>query len=129
MLNKRELINTKKILLNKDPNKHSINNKQFEFYISEIGENYSNYYWFIPYIILVLIGEHRKKYQKIYLSLKDSKNLLKFKQHWGTINTLLKCMFIDNITNEIFFRFNILDKISNELYKIIIQENSKTNAK
>lgn len=75
---------------------------------------------------MVLIGEHRKKYQKIYLSLKDSKNLLKFKQYWGTINTLLKCMFIDNITNEIFFRFNILDKISNELYKIIVQENSKT---
>ena len=126
MVNKRKLIKTKKILLNKDPNKLSINNKQFEFYISEIGENHSNYYWFIPYIILVLIGEHRKKYQKIYLSLKDSKNLLKFKQYWGTINTLLKCMFIDNITNEIFFRFNILDKISNELYKIIVQENSKT---
>lgn len=126
MLNRRELINTKKILLNKDPNKHSINNKQFEFYISEIGENHSNYYLFIPYIILVLTGEYKKKYQKIYLSLKDSKNLLKFKQHWGTINTLLKCMFIDNITNEIFFRFDILDKISNELYKIIIQENSKT---
>ena len=127
MLNKRELIKTKKMLLNKDPNKHSINNKQFEFYISEIGENHSNYYLFIPYIILVLIGEHKKKYQKIYLSLKDSKNLLKYKQHWGTINTLLKCMFIDNITNEIFFRFDILDKISKDLYKIIIQENSKTS--
>ena len=36
-------------------------------------------------------------------------------------------MFIDNIKNEIFFRFDLLENVTNDLYKIIIQENSKKN--
>ena len=128
MINKQNMIKTNKIILNKDPAKYSTNNrKKLSFYLSEAGENYSNFYIFIPYTILVLSGEHQKRYQKINLNWKESKNLLKFENYWGIINTLLKCMFIDNITNEIFFRLELLDTINNDLYKIIIRENSKTS--
>jgi len=127
MLNKQRIIASKKILLNKDPNKFPTNNKKLEFYLTEKGDNFSNFYIFEPYIILVLCGEKKKRYQKINLSLIESKNLIKFKQYWGIINTLLKCMFIDNIKNEIFFRLDLLENINNDLYKIIIQENSKNS--
>ena len=127
MLNKQNTIKASKIRLNRDPNKELINNKKLEFYLTETCKNFSNFYIFEPYIILVLCGEKKKRYQKIHLSLTESKNLIKFKQYWGIINTLLKCMFIDNIKNEIFFRFDLLDNVTNDLYKIIIQENSKKN--
>jgi hypothetical protein len=127
MLNKQRTIKTNKIRLNRDPNKELINNKKLEFYLTETNKKFSNFYIFEPYIILVLSGEKKKKYKKIHLSLIESKNLIKFKQYWGIINTLLKCMFIDNIKNEIFFRFDLLDNVTNDLYQIIIQENSKKN--
>ena len=127
MEDKPNMIKSNKIILNKDPSRYPNNNNNFSFYLSEMGKNYSNFYIFIPYIILVLSGEYQKRYQKINLTWKESKNLLKFKNYWGIINTLLKCMLIDNITNDIFFRFELLDSISNDLNKIIIKENSKSN--
>ena len=126
MLNKQNVIKENKIYLNRDPNKHLLTNKRFEFFITENGDNFSNFYIFVPYIILVIYGERKKRYQKINLSWNESKNLVKFKQHWGIINTLLKCMFIDTATNEIFFKLNLLDNIDNDLYKVIIQENSNS---
>ena len=124
MINKHNSIKTNKIFLNKDPNNEPVNNKKYEFYLSENGKNFSNFYIFVPYIILVLCGENNKKYKKIHLNWKESKNLIKLKPYWGIINTLLKCMFIDSNTNEICFRLDLLDNIENYLFQIIIQENS-----
>ena len=129
MLNKHKTIKQNKIILNNEPNKYLINNKKLEFYLTINGENSSNFYIFVPYIILVLCGEKKKKYQKIYLSINESKNIVKFKKYWGIINTLLKCMFINTNTNEIFFRLELLDNINNDLYKIIIQENTNIRKK
>ena len=53
----------------------------------------------------------------------ESKNIMKFKDNWGIINTLLKCMFINNSTNEIYFKFDLLENIDNDLYKLITREN------
>ena len=119
MLNKHKSIATNKIMLSKE----YPNNKKLEFYLSQIGEKFSHFYIFVPYIILVLNGEREKKYKKINLSLTESKNIMKFKDNWGIINTLLKCMFINNSTNEIFFKFELLENIDNDLYKIITREN------
>ena len=74
MLNRHNKIPEKKIYLFK---KHKIQHKIYEFYLTQIGENYSHFYIFIPYIILILFGEKNKKYQKINLNLKESKNLIK----------------------------------------------------
>ena len=123
MVNKQNSIKSNKIFLNKDPNKDPIHNKKYEFYLTESGKYFSNFYIFMPYIILALYGKKKNKYKKIILTWKESKNILKFGQYWGIINTLLKCMFIDSRTNEIFFKLDLLDNIENSLYKIIIQEN------
>ena len=130
MLNKENIIQKNKIYLNRNPNKELIGNKKFEFYLSEKGENFSYFFIFVPNIILVLYGEKKKRYQKINLSWNESKNINKFKQHWGTINTLLKCMYIDSNTKEIFFKLDLLDNINKDLYKVIAQENcnSKINS-
>jgi hypothetical protein len=122
MLNKHNKIQEKKIYLNK---KLKIQNKTYEFYITQIGENASHFYIFTPFIILMLFGEKNKKFQKINLNLKDCKNLIKFGKIWGLINTLFKCMCINKSKNKIFFKFNSLEDEKNELYKIAIDENSK----
>ena len=129
MLNREQFIKEKKIYLNKDPNKNLIKNKRLEFYISETAQKITNFCVFVPYIILILYGEKKKKYQKIDLNLNESKNIVKFKPYWGIINTLLKCMFINKKTNEIFFRLDLLDNINNELFKVIIKEYSNLNYK
>ena len=119
MLNRHKLIVSNKIILNKE----YPNNKRLEFYLSQIGENFSHFYIFVPYIILVLNGERERKYKKINLSLTESKNIMKFRENWGIINTLLKCMFINNSTNEIYFKFELLENIDNDLYRIITRDN------
>ena len=107
MLNKYYEIPLKKIKLNRN---YKIKNKDYEFFMTQIGENHSLYYTFIPFIILTLFGEKdNKKFQKINLSLKDSINIVKFGKNWGIINTLFKCMFIDKMTNKINFKFELLE--------------------
>ena len=83
--------------------------------MTQIGENYSIYYTFIPHVILIVFGEKDKKFQKIILSLKDSINLVKYEKDWGLINTLFKCMSFDKMKNKIFFRFDLLEDDKNEL--------------
>jgi len=125
MLNRHYKIPEKKIVLNK---KHQIQNKVYEFFLTQIGEKNSLFYTFIPNVILIVFGEKNKKYQKINLTLKESKNIIKFGKSWGIINTLFKCMFIDTLKNIIFFKFNLLEDDKNELYKVIEEENSKQNS-
>jgi hypothetical protein len=124
MLNKYYEIPLKKIKLNRN---YKIKNKDYEFFMSQIGENHSLYYTFIPFIILTLLGRKDKKFQKSVLSLKDSINIVKFGENWGVINTLFKCMFIDKMTNKICFKFELLEDDNNELFNIIKEENNKNN--
>ena len=60
-LNKPDKFQNQKIHLNKVFNIH---NKNYEFFLTQIGDDYSFYYTFVPYIILVLFGEKRKKFPK-----------------------------------------------------------------
>ena len=43
------------------------------------------------------------------------------------MNTLFKCMFIDTTKNKIIFKLDLLEDDKNELYKVILEENSKHN--
>ena len=106
MLSKYNEIPIKKIQLNK---KYRIKNKEYEFFMTQIGQNYSLFYTFIPFIVLILFGKREKKFQKINLNLKESINLFIFGKCWGIINTLLKCMFLDKMKNEIFFKLDLLE--------------------
>lgn len=123
-LNKPDKFQNQKIHLNKVFNIH---NKNYEFFLTQIGDDYSFYYTFVPYIILVLFGEKRKKFQKINMSLKESRNLYQFGKVWGMINTLFKCMFINTLKNQIFYKFDLLDDNNNELINLIKDENNKQN--
>ena len=123
MLNKYYKIPLKKINLSK---KYKIQNKDYEFFLTQIGDNFSLYYIFIPFIVLIAYGEKEKKFQKINLNLKESINLFKFGQSWGIINTLFKCMFMDKMKNKIFFKFELIEDDKNELYNIFKEENNKT---
>ena len=125
MLNKYYEIPLKKIKLNRN---YKIKNKDYEFFMTQIGENHSLYYTFIPFIILTLFEQKgNKKFQKINLSLKDSINIVKFGKNWGIINTLFKCMFIDKMTNKINFKFELLEDDNNELFNVIKEENNNNN--
>ena len=122
MMNKYYKIPSKKIKLNKN---NKVHNKDYEFFLTQIGENYSIFYTFIPHIVLILFGTKEKKFQKINLNLKESINLYKFGQKWGMINTLFKCMFFDKMKNKIFFKFELLEDDKIEIINSIKEENSK----
>ena len=122
MMNKYYKIPSKKIKLNKN---YKVHNKDYEFFLTQIGENYSIFYTFIPHIVLILFGTKEKKFQKINLNLKESINLYKFGQKWGMINTLFKCMFFDKMKNKIFFKFELLEDDKIEIINSIKEENSK----
>ena len=121
-LNKYNKISKKNISLY---NKHNIQNKDYEFFLTQIGENYSFHYTLIPYTVLTLYGDKKKTFQKIIMTLKESKNLHKFGQNWGMINTLFKCMFINKMKNKIFFKFDLLEDDNNDLYNAIKSEIKK----
>ena len=124
MLNKYYEIGLKKIKLNKN---YKVQNKDYEFFLTHIEDNYSKYYTFIPFIILIVFGKKNKKFQKINLNMKESINLVKFGKKWGMINTLFKCMFFDKTKDKIFFKFELLEDNDNELYKAITERNNQNN--
>ena len=124
MLNKYYEIGLKKIKLNKN---YKVQNKDYEFFLTYIVDNYSQYYTFIPFIILIVFGKKNKKFQKINLNMKESINLVKFGKKWGMINTLFKCMFFDKTKDKIFFKFELLEDNDNELYKAITERNNQNN--
>ena len=124
MLNKYYEIGLKKIKLNKN---YKVQNKDYEFFLTHIEDNYSKYYTFIPFIILIVFGKKNKKFQKINLNMKESINLVKFGKKWGMINTLFKCMFFDKTKDKIFFKFELLEDSDNELYKAITKRNNQNN--
>ena len=103
-------------------NNSNRNNNNYEFFISEAIRGVSYYYIFTPNIILILRGETKKYFQKINLNLKESRKLFQLAKYWGALNTLFKCMYKDEMNNKIYFKLNILDDISKELYKTIRNE-------
>ena len=103
-------------IINRDENKDS---KNFEFFLTDANRKKSYYYIFIPNIILVLSGEKKKIFQKVKLSLLDSQKLYEISKYWGVIDTLLRCMYKDEITNKIDFKINILNDLPKVIYKTI----------
>ena len=103
-------------------NNFSKPNKNYEFFITDAVKKESFYYIFIPNIILLLVGEVKKSFQKIYLNLKESRKLFELSKYWGELNTLFKCMYKDEISNKIHFKLNLLEDMPQELYKTIQNE-------
>ena len=63
MLNKFYGISLKKIRLNKN---YKVHNKYYEFFLTQIGENSSIYYTFIPHVILIVFGEKDKNFKRLF---------------------------------------------------------------
>ena len=101
----------------KEINGDSKISKNYEFFMSEVIRKESYYYIFNPNIILIISGDENKKFQKIELSIQESKILYEISKSWGIINTLFKCMYKDEMTNRIFFKLNILIDFPKFLYK------------
>ena len=91
----------------KENSENKINNN-YEFFMSEIIRNKSYYYIFNPNIILLLSGSKYKYFQRIELTLLESKIMYEIAKYWGIINTLLKCMYKDEEKNKIYFKINVL---------------------
>ena len=91
--------------------------KNYEFFMSEAIRKESYYYIFNPNIIFIISGEKNKIFQKLELSIQESKILYEISRFWGVINTLFKCMYKDEMTNKIFFKLNILNDFPKFLYK------------
>ena len=92
-------------------------NKNFEFYLSEINEIFSNYYIFNPYKIALKSTKNNYS-QEVNLTLRESKILYKIGKYWGLVNTLLKCITYNNESNnKVYFKFDIFENISPNFIK------------
>ena len=107
----------------RESNDNNINNNNYEFFMSEIMRIKSYYFIFTPNIILLLFGTKYKFFQKIELSLQESKILYEISKYWGVINTLLKCMYKDEEKNKIYFKLNIL----HDFPKLALKKNKINN--
>ena len=103
-------------------------NYDCEFFITEAIKRKSYYYIFTPNIILILSGEKNKIYQKVELSLLDSKKLYEISKYFGFINTLFRCIYKNEATNKIYFKLNILNDLPKVLYKTIQLNNNNKNS-
>ena len=101
----------------KDINGESKNSKSYEFFMSEVIRKESYYYILNPNIILIISGDNNMKFQKLELSIQESKILYEISKFWGVIITLFKCMYKDEMTHKIFFKLNILDDFPKFLCK------------
>ena len=102
---------------NNSNNDKQVINKNFEFFISEINGTKSYYYIFNPYTI-TLNGKKINFHQDIHLTLEESRILYKFGKYWGIMNTLLKCININEITSKISFKFDLLENISPKYFHL-----------
>ena len=102
---------------NNSNNDKQVINKNFEFFISEINGTKSYYYIFNPYTI-TLNGKNINFHQDIHLTLEESRILYKFGKYWGIMNTLLKCININEITSKISFKFDLLENISPKYFHL-----------
>ena len=121
----------RKFYLSKFKNNSTFTNKQtLEFYITQINCQSSKYFNFVPNSITINYSkrvnlysdqtdENKIKCEKIQLTLKESQNLYKLSQNWGTLNTIKKCMNYNNMTQRYSFNFDILDNISNDVITAI----------
>lgn len=112
-------INLFENILNISFEEHNTISNSYEFFITEAIKKKSYYYIFNPNIILILLGDKIKTFQKIELSFKDSKILYEISKYWGIINTLLRCMYKDEEKNKIYFKINILNDLPKFLYRKI----------
>ena len=90
---------TKKIFIDRTQNNENILNKtKYEFFITNSHKDFSHYLYFSPYSILILFGQDKNKsiFTNIHLTLKESINLKKYSNYWGYIDTLNKCLQVDN---------------------------------
>ena len=103
--------------------KNQNEDKILQFFFSDMNNKISKYYIFNPYKIIIF-DRIKKSHQEIQLSLKESRILYRFKNIWGIKNTLLKCIYIENIKDEdneddikINFKIDVLSNISNDYMK------------
>ena len=121
---------TKKIFIDRTENKENILNKtKYEFFITNAQKDFSHFLYYSPYIILVLFGKEKDKkiFANIPLTLKDSINLKKYSKYWGYMNTLNKCLKIDQNTQKINLDLKILEKDPTKFFHLEYIENNKDN--
>ena len=104
--------NKRKIYIDKiDYNNNILNRYKYEFFITEARRQYSQYLYISSYEILFFYGRNKTKFNvDKYMSIKDSINLNKYSLYWGYMNTIMKCLYIDNRNKKVLFDFNILEK-------------------
>ena len=99
--------------------------KHYEFFMTEIGKKESFFYIFKPNIILLLSGGENKIFQKIELTLEESKRLYELSKYLGIINTLFRCIYQNEANNKIYFNLNILNDLPKLFYKTLQNNKNK----
>ena len=129
LLHKYDIYSYKKIILDKNQseNKKLYNKNNYDFYITNIKANITNYFYFIPNTIIMtyLLETKEFKARIIQLSIKDTNNLRKLSKYIGLHNLITKCIFINRETNKISLKMDLYENMSKDLIKLLEMEKEK----
>ena len=123
---------TKKIFIDRIDNKDNFLNKtKYEFFITNSSKIFSHFLYYSPYSILILYGKEKNKkiFTNIHLNIKESINLKKYSKYWGYMNTLNKCLKIDQNSQKIYLDLQILEKDPKKFFYLKKSEIQKNNQK
>ena len=123
---------TKKIFIDRTDNKENILNKtKYEFFITNSSKDFSHFLYYSPYSILILYGKEKDKkiFTNIHLNMKESINLKKYSKYWGYMNTLNKCLKIDQNTQKIYLDLKVLENDPKSFFYLKKAEIHKNNQK
>ena len=123
---------TKKIFIDRTENKEDLLNKsKYEFFITNAQKDFSHFLYFSPYSILIVYGKEKDKktFTNIHLNIRESINVNKYSKYWGYMNTLNKCIKIDQNTQKIYLDLKILEKDPKKFFYLKRNENNKDNNK
>ena len=129
LLHKYEIYSYKKIILDKkkNENKKLYTQNNYDFYITNIETNITNYFYFIPNTIIMTYLLNTKKFKAtiIQLSIKETNNIRKLSKYIGLHNLITKCIYINKETNKVSLKMDLYENLSKDQIKLLEIEKEK----
>ena len=106
-------------------NKNFINEKNYEFFITNINSKKNDYFYLAPNTLIITYFHNSKdiKSNFMQLSLKDTYNIKILSKYLEIYDIIRRCISVVKDTKEIKLNMNLIDNISNDFIDIVKEEN------
>ena len=130
LLHKCDLYKNKKINLDdinndKQNKKSNSSNIIYDFFITNVNSNITNYFYFLPNTVIMtyLINNKEFKTKIIQLSIKETSIIKRVSRLLSINNIITRCIHISRETNKASLRLDLFDNVSDDFIKLLEKEN------